>query len=195
MIVRLSQRAEEAKISSLLIAVACALILLVLPVWYFLLRQPPHELTVRFYNFTIEEDAFDISDDFLVFRGGDTILAAPLEYFPENDFARGDWGEIFDRMALLNRYYSDFFIPIALLISVMCILTVSSLSFMLAGVMGLGRKMTHALPYSKRLRVFCVCSWLPAIPSVLVGFFMPIFHIFIYQLILGFLAWKVQKLL
>jgi len=62
-------------------------------------------------------------------------------------------------------------------------------------VMGLGRKLDHALSYGMRLRVFAVCSWLPAIPALLVGFIFPIFHVFIYQLVLIFLAWKVQKLI
>jgi len=195
MLVKLAQRATEAKAGALSIAVFCALLLNLIPVWFALLTQNPYEMSVRFSNFEITPANFDIVDGYVVYSHGDTVLVAPAEYFPQSDFDRGDYNEIFDRLALLNNYYTDMLMPIMLLMSLMFTLMLITISGMLAGVMGLGRKMEHALPFGKRLRVFAVCSWLPAIPALLVGFIIPIFHVFIYQLALIYLAWKVQKLL
>jgi len=195
MLVKLAQRATEATAGALVIPVVCALLLNLIPVWFALLTQNPYEISARFSNFEINPSNFDIVDGYVVYQHEDTVLAAPAEYFPQSDFDRGDYNEIFDRLALLNNYYIDMLLPIILLMSLMFTLMLISISGMLAGVMGLGRKMDHALPFGKRLRVFAVCSWLPAIPAFLVGFIIPIFHVLIYQLALIYLAWKVQKLL
>jgi len=192
-ITKLAQRATDASPGTLLISVLCAFLLTLVPVWFALLSQHPYEISTRFSNFEISMSSFEIVDDHVVFRHGDTVLAAPAEYFPPEDFDRGDYNEIFDRLALLNNYYADMLLPVMMLISVALILMLITISGMIAALMGLGRKLTHALPYSKRLRVFAVCSWLPAIPALLAGFIIPIFHVFLYQLALGFLAWQVQK--
>jgi ABC-type multidrug transport system permease subunit len=192
---KLAQRANEATAGALLLTVLSALLLNLIPVWFALLMQNPYEICERFSNFEITSSHFDIIDDYVVYRHGDTVLAAPARYFPQSDFDRGDYYEIFDRLALLNNYYRDMLMPVMLLMSFMLSMMLITISGMLAGVMGLGRKMEHALPFGKRLRVFAVCSWLPAIPALLVGFIIPIFHVFIYQLVLIYLAWKVQKLL
>jgi len=195
MLKRLAERATEATWGALLLSVICALLLNLIPVWFALLTQNPYEIGARFSNFEITSSHFEIVDDYVVYRHGDTVLAAPFEYFPQSDFDRGDYNEIFDRLALLNNYYRDMLLPVMLLISIMLAMMLVTTSGMLAGVMGLGRKLDHALSFGTRLRVFAVCAWLPAIPSMLVGFIIPIFHVFIYQLVLIYLAWRVQKLL
>ena len=195
MLAKLAQRATEATTGALIVTIISALLLNLIPVWYALLTQNPYEISERFSGFEITSSHFEIVENYVVYRHGDTVLAAPAEYFPQSDFDRGDYNEIFDRLALLNNYYLDMLLPIMLLMSLMITMMLISISGMLAGVMGLGRKMDHALPFGKRLRVFAVCSWLPAIPALLVGFIIPIFHVFIYQLVLIYLAWRVQKLL
>jgi len=195
MLIRLARRAVESSVVSLTISVLCSLILLALPVMYTLLMQNPHEIYSRFYNQDISMVSFTLTEGDVIFRGGDTVLAAPLEYFPESDFLTGNFNEIFDRLALLNNYYRDMLLPIMLLLTLICMVTLLSLSGMMAGLMGIGRKDTHALPYKTRLRVFAVSFWLPALPSVLVGFFIPVFHLLIFQIAQIYLAWRVQKLL
>jgi hypothetical protein len=127
--------------------------------------------------------------------GGGTVLTAPVEFFPESDFIDENAGEIFDRLALLNNYYSSMLMPIMLLIFLISSVSVLSLSGMIAGMMGIGRIMTHSLSIGKRLRIFAVCFWLPALPSAAVGFILPVFHLLIFQLIVGLLAWRVQKVM
>ena len=209
-----ANKAQEATVGTLIISVLCALTLLLTPVMFTLVKQHPYELCGRFYSFVIESDAFEVvgggdvdgggadgkddderSGDVLVYRFEDTVLAAPLEHFPASDFDNGDYNEIFDRLALLNNYYRDMLLPVILYLSVMCTVMLISLSGLLAGLLGLGRKMTHSLSFGKKLRVFAVCAWLPAIPSALLGFFLPVFHLFIYQIALGYFAWQTQKLL
>jgi hypothetical protein len=170
-----------------------------------MLRQSPTELFTRFYDYDITMESFDftLSDaapdaatpDVIIFRHGETVLAAPLEFFPESDFFEGNVKEIFDRLALLNNYYRDMLMPIVLLIFLMSAFMLLSLSGIIAVMMGLGRKMVHALPLGKRLRVFAACFWLPAVPTAVIGFLLPVFHLFIFQITLGLLAWRVQKLL
>jgi hypothetical protein len=143
--------------------------------------------------------SFEISGDEIIFRdtsgGRSTALTAPLEFFPEADFINENAGEIFDRLALLNNYYSTMLLPIMLLIFLISSVSVLSLSGLIAGMMGIGRIMTHSLTIGKRLRIFAVCFWLPAIPSAVVGFILPVFHLLIFQIIVGLLAWRVQKVM
>jgi len=195
MLKRLAHRATDVTIFSLTVTVICSLLLLSLPVFYVLLVQNPYEMYGRFYNTEIDMSSISIIGDDVIFRGGDTVLAAPLEYFPEADFAEGNAGEIFDRLALLNNYYRDMLLPVMLLLSLLCAVMLLSLSGMMAGLMGIGRKDTHALPYRMRLRIFAASFWLPALPSALIGFIFPIFHLLIFQITLIYLAWRVQKLL
>jgi hypothetical protein len=143
--------------------------------------------------------SFEISGDEIIFRdtsgGRSTTLTAPLEFFPEADLINENAGEIFDRLALLNNYYSTMLLPIMLLIFLISSVSVLSLSGLIAGMMGIGRIMTHSLTIEKRLRIFAVCFWLPAIPSAVVGFILPVFHLLIFQIIVGLLAWRVQKIM
>jgi len=199
MITRLAQRVDEATRISLVVTVACSLILLMIPMLFWLIRQHPYDMYTRFYDYEIKMTSFEITDDMIFFRdtegGRGTVLAAPLEYFPQTDFTDENTREIFNRLALLNNYYGRMLLPIVLLMFFISCVTILSLSGLLAGMMGLGRKMTHQIPISKRLRIFAVCFWLPAIPSMIIGFIIPVFHFFIYQLLLGFLVWRVQKVL
>ncbi|MCL2663782.1 MAG: hypothetical protein FWE83_10740 [Oscillospiraceae bacterium] len=199
MIAKLAQRAGEASRMSLVVTVSCSLMLLMLPTFFWLLRQHPYEMYARFYDYHVTMSSFVISGDEVIFtdtaEGRSLTLTAPLEFFPESDFANENAGEIFDRLALLNNYYSSMLLPIMLLIFLISSVSLLSLSGMIAGMMGIGRIMTHALPISKRLRIFAVCFWLPALPSAVVGFILPVFHLLIFQLIVGFLAWRVQKVM
>jgi len=199
MTARLAQRANEASRFSLVVTVVCSLLLLMMPTFFWLLRQYPHDMYARFYDHEITMGSFEVIGDEITFRDTDsgrgTMLTAPLEFFPESDFIEENAGEIFDRLALLNNYYGNMLLPIMLLLFLVSSIALVSLSGMLAGFMGIGRKMTHALPMGKRLRVFAVCFWLPALPSAVIGFLLPVFHLLIYQLMLGFLAWRVQKIL
>ena len=188
-----ARRAESAPVRSLLLTAFCALLLLLIPMLFTMLQQNPYEICERFYGYEIETSFFEVSDGYVIFRSGDTVLAAPDDYFPAEDFEAGDYYEIFDRLALLNGYYRDMLLPIILLLSLLCAVMLISVSGMLAGLMGLGRKMTHSLSFGKRMRLFAACSWLPALPSALIGFFFPVFHLLVFQLILGFLAWRIQK--
>jgi len=198
MTARLAQRANDASRSSLVVTVACSLLLLMIPSFFWMLRQYPHDMYARFYDYEVTMESFEISSDEIIFRDTDsgrgTVLVAPLEFFPESDLIDENAGEIFDRLALLNSYYSDMLLPIMLLLFLISSVALLSLSGMLAGLMGLGRKMTHELTIGKRLRIFAVCFWLPALPSAAIGFILPVFHLLIYQLMLGYLAWRVQKL-
>ena len=199
MTARLAQRACEATRMSLVVTVACALMLLMLPTFFWLLRQHPYEMYARFYDYEITMSSFEISGDEITFRdtsdGRGTTLTASLEFFPESDFINENAGEIFDRLALLNNYYSTMLLPIMLLIFLISSVSLLSLSGMLAGIMGIGRIMTNSLSIGKRLRVFAVCFWIPALPSAVVGFILPVFHLLIFQLIIGLLAWRVQKVM
>ncbi|MDR2590556.1 MAG: hypothetical protein LBC71_06195 [Oscillospiraceae bacterium] len=199
MIIKLAQRAETTSRTSLVVSVVASLCILMLPVSFWLIRQYPHDLYARFYDYRVTMESFEIIDDIVIFNdtndGRNTKLSAPLEYFPESDFIEGNAEDIFDRLALLNNYYTGMLLPVILLISTIASTTLLSLSGMLAGMMGLGRKMTHKLSMTKRLRVFAVCFWLPAIPATIIGFILPVFHLFIYQLMLGYLAWRVQKVM
>ena len=205
MIKRFAHRAESATRRSLTISVLCALMLLMVPSWFSLAKQNPYLVCARFYSYEITEQSFDLSDPKVIrfYSNGEEKLAAP-RWFPDPDTGvdvdvfkaaveSGKWFDVFDRLALLNDYYRDMLLPIMLLLTAMSFLMIISLSGMLAGLMGMGRKMSHALPYSKRVRIFAACSWIPALPAFLVGFFIPIFHLFVYQLIVGYCAWQTQK--
>jgi hypothetical protein len=190
---RLAKRAEESSARSLLATSLCSMVLLILPVFFSLLLTHPAELFGRFYGFS--EQALTVTDAEVVYRDENAVLAASREYFPESELAGGDAGEIFDRLALLNNYYRDFFLPVFALLSGMSLLGIVALTGMLAGLMGLGRKLTHRLTLRQKFRVFAASSWLPALIALIPGFFLPVFHMILFQLLMTALAWQTQKYL
>ena len=135
------------------------------------------------------------SPEAVVFLHGSTALAAPLNTIPLWAADECDYLEIFDRLALQNGYYGRVYLPVALVVSLACVLMVASLAVMAAGLLGMGRKLTHALPMGKRLRVFAACSWPPALVSLLAGLVVPVFHLLLFEIMLIYLAYKTQKLL
>ena len=136
-----------------------------------------------------------ISPEEIIFSHGGNVLAARTSFMPVWAFEENNFFEIFDRLALVNRYYRDFFLPAFLMLSAMCAAATVSLSVMTAALVGLGRKFTHVLSMRRRLRAFASCAWLPAVAAAAFGFAFPVFHFFVYQLALIYLAWQTQKFL
>ncbi|MDR1692950.1 MAG: hypothetical protein LBR72_06285 [Oscillospiraceae bacterium] len=188
---RLAKRAEESSARSLLVTCLCSVVLLVIPVFFSLLLTHPFDLFGRFYGFS--QEGLMITDAEVVYNDENTVLAAPRDYFPAEDIERNNTAEIFDRLALLNNYYRDFFLPVVALLSGMSLFGILTLTGLLAGLLGLGRKFTHRLTLRKKFRVFAASSWLPALLVLIPGFFFPIFHMILFQLLMTALAWQVQK--
>jgi len=136
---------------------------------------------------------FGISDEFFFFADKGTQLLTPVGSLPRTVLDEWNVRELFNYLALNNSWFSRFMFPAMLLVVAIAIFMVLGFYLIIAAIFGMTRIMSHKMPMGKRVRALMVCSYPSAILSCLVGFIMPVMHLFVFQLLLIFIAFGVSK--
>jgi len=144
-----------------------------------------------------DEPCLGITDEYIFYAGQGTRLLIPSTQLPYAVLDGGDgvWDaqELFDDLALYNNWFARFAFPAALLVSMIAVLMLLAFHLIIAAIFGLTRIMSHKMPMGKRMRVLMVCSYPPAVLCCLLGFLLPMMHLFIFELLLIFVALGVSK--
>jgi len=134
-----------------------------------------------------------ITPEYVFFRDFGASLVVPTRLIPAWVIEEMDFAEMFNHLALFNRYFSSIVAPVFLLIFV-AIFVMQTL-FMLAAIWLFG----HWVKLSGNMTVrerFAVCSFasLPAgMLAFAVGVFIPVVHVFIFQLFMIYFTYKAIK--
>jgi hypothetical protein len=181
---------------ALLLFIGVQLVLTV-PVLYVLLMTQPYEMHARLNgvaSFDEMQFTVDITGEYVSYTDAYSSVAMPAGIIPaEVTDSPPDYKEIYNYLALYNGYFIKVLLPVTLVAGAVLFLSQAMLYFCACWLYGLTRKMTTYMTMAERFTV-CVYASLPALfPGVVLGFFVPVFHLFIFELIMLFTAYKVLE--
>gem|GEM_PF-1484952 len=154
---------------------------------------PRYNLPVLPEDHGVVDFHFIISPEYIFFRDGNSSLAIPTRYVSAWALREGNLEEIFDHLALHNRYFSGIVAPIFILL--FAIFLFSQVVILLAAVWMFGwwQKTSGFLSWRERLAV-CVFACVPAaLLAFVLGLFFPVVHVFLFQFGMIYFAYKTLK--
>jgi len=136
---------------------------------------------------------FIFSPEYIFFRDATSSLVIPTHMVSAWALREVNLEEIFDHLALYNRYFSSIVAP--MFIFLFATFLFSNAAIMLAAVwlFGWWQKTAGFLNWRERLAV-CVFASIPAaLIAFAIGLFFPIVHAFLFQFIMLYFAYKTLK--
>lgn len=155
----------------------------------------------RLHRFIAAPNGFEYESGFLLavtpyyiyYIDANAYLAVPVNLVPAWVLEQPDFRELFNHLALYNRYFSAIVAPVFLLVYV--VVCVSNIIIFAAAVFLFGqwRKLTATLNAKEG---FAVCTF-AAVPAALAAFafglILPVAHIVVFQLLMIYFAYKALK--
>ncbi len=190
---KFSKRARLPRALLLFVGIQFAL---TVPVLFVLLTTQPYDMHARLNgaaSFDEMQFTVDITGDYVSYTDAHSGMAMPSGIIPEDVTGGRDYKEIYNCLALYKGYYARVLLPICMAAGAVLFVSQLMLYVCACWLYGLTRKMTTYMTMPQRFAV-CVYASLPAVlPGVVIGFFMPVFHLFIFQLVMLFTAYKVLE--
>jgi len=136
---------------------------------------------------------FIISPEYIFYRDRNSLLAIPTNHVSAWALREGNLEEIFDHLALANRYFSGIIAPIFILLFVVFLFSQVALIVAAVWLFGWWQKTSGFLNWRARLAV-CVFASVPAaLISFALGLFFPLIHVFLFQFGMIYFAYKTLK--
>jgi hypothetical protein len=153
---------------------------------------PTHEGIIDFdtpeRNYT-----FVITPEYILYRDANASLAVPAGLVSAWAVREGALEEIFDHLALYNRFFSSIFAPVFILMFVVFFAMQVLMCFAIVWLLGYWQKLSGNMTVRER---FAVCTF-ASVPAGALGFALgiifPIAHIFLFQLGMLFFTYKSMK--
>jgi len=136
---------------------------------------------------------FVVTPEYLFYLDGSTVLSVPVARIPAWAIEEMNHRELFNHLALANRYFSRMVMPVYLLI--FAVFFISQLLICAAAVwlFGQWRKLYGKMTVRERFSVISFASVPAGLVGMFVGFAFPIIHIFIFQLLMIYISYKAMK--
>jgi hypothetical protein len=136
---------------------------------------------------------FAVTPDYIFYRDAQSLLSVPVHLIPAWVFREMDFPELFNHLALYNHYFSAIAAPVFVLIFVVFFITQIMITAAAVWLFGQWQKLTAVMTAWDR---FAICTF-ASIPAGLIGFVagiaLPVVHIFIFQLLMIYFAYKAMK--
>jgi len=136
---------------------------------------------------------FVITPEYIFYQDSNAMLAVPTRLVPVWVLEEMDFMELFNHLALYNRYFSSVVAPVFVL--VFFVIFISQLLIYVAAVwlFGQWQKLSGNMTIRER---FAVCTF-ASVPAVILGvafgFFLPIMHLLIFQLLMIYCTYRAMK--
>ncbi|MCL2188912.1 MAG: hypothetical protein FWC16_08335 [Defluviitaleaceae bacterium] len=137
--------------------------------------------------------AFTFTNENIFYRDGQTALTLPLTMVSAWAIQEGDLAEIFDHLALHNRYFSSIVAPWILMMFMAFLISQVVIYFATVWLLGFWEKTSGSMTATERCKV-CIFAAIPAaLIAMVIGFILPLFHVFIFQFLMIYFAYKALK--
>ncbi|MDR2546542.1 MAG: hypothetical protein LBC96_03400 [Lachnospiraceae bacterium] len=134
-----------------------------------------------------------VTSDYLFYRDTNAVLGVPLSLVSAWALAQGDYRELFNHLALYNRYFASIVAPVLLLILLVIVVTQALMILAAAWLFGYLQRLSGNMTYAERVKV-CVYATVPAsFLGLVIGVVIPVVHIFAAQLIMIYIAYQAMK--
>jgi hypothetical protein len=187
----LAKHSKHARLPRVLLLFAGMQILLFIPVAYALLSTQPYDMFARLNdNVTVAGENFQITGSEIVFASGKTVMAATRDSVPDSVINAGDYNELFNYIALYNGYFTNIYIPVALVVFAGFLATQALFYVCAAWLFGQTRIITTYMTIGERFKVAVIASLPAVLPGALIGFIAPLVHVLLFEVAVVYLAYK-----
>ena len=136
---------------------------------------------------------FVITPEYFFYHDSNALLAVPVERVPGWVLRDMNLPELFNHLALYNRYFSSIVMPVYLLIFLVFLLSQFVICVAAIWLFGQWRKLSGTMTVRERFSVLSFASVPAGLAGMLIGFVVPIAHVFIFQLLMIYIAYKAMK--
>jgi len=149
----------------------------------------------EWYDYGIERYPFllIISPEYVFYRDSNAHLAVPTRLVPAWVLEEGHVEELFNHLALYNRYFMGIVAPVFILVFVVFFITQAFIYIAAVWLFGHWQKLSGNMTIRER---FAVCTF-ASVPAGAIGFavgiFLPVFHIVIFQFLMIWFTYKAMK--
>jgi len=141
----------------------------------------------------VNEFLFVISPEFIFYRDANSTLVIPTNVVSAWVLEQGDTGELFNHLALYNRYFTSIVAPVFLLTFVVFFISQAFIYLAAVWLFGHWQKLSFNMTIKER---FAVCTF-ASIPAGILGFgigiILPVFHILLFQFLMIWFSYKAMK--
>jgi len=130
---------------------------------------------------------------YIFYVDSNMMLTIPVTRVPAWVLEEMHVRELFNHLAIYNRYFSGIVMPVFLLVFI--VFFISQLLIVLAAIwlFGQWRKLHGKMTVRERFSVITFASVPAVLVGMVIGFAFPIFHILIFQLLMIYISYKAMK--
>jgi len=152
--------------------------------------MPRHDFPVEMEGTVYQ---FIFTPEYIFFRDAHASLVIPINMVSAWALREGNLEEIFDHLALYNRYFSGIVAPTFIFLFATFLFSNAVMLAAAVWLFGWWQKTAGFLHWRERLAV-CVFASIPAaLLAFVLGLFLPVVHIFLFQFGMIYFAYKTLK--
>lgn len=130
-----------------------------------------------------KQNKFYISGDIIVYANQDKCLITSVNNISTETMQALDIKEMFNIISIANNYFSEFMVSVLMFLLVIVIALQIIFIPTIAYLTGYSRLKFVTIPFLHRLKIVIFSLTLPAVASCIIGFLLPIIHLFLFQAI------------
>ena len=136
---------------------------------------------------------FIITSEYIYYYDNNSALTVNSQFVPVWVLEDADYLELFNHLALYNRYFTSIFAPVFAIIFSIVFISQLLMYGVMVWLFGYAQKLSGNMTVSDRFKTCAFAS----VPAGLIGFFtgifLPVAHIFIAQLVMIYITYKAIK--
>lgn len=134
-----------------------------------------------------------VTPEYIFYRDFYSHLAVPTHFVAAWVLEVMDYPELFNHLALFNRYFTSIVMPVFLQTTVVFLISQILMIAAAIWLFGHWQKLSGNMSVKERLAV-CTFASVPAnLVAFVIGIFLPVFHVFAAQLIMIYVSYKAMK--
>jgi hypothetical protein len=141
----------------------------------------------------IHSNLFAITPQYIFYRDRTSFLAVPTRLIPAWVIEEMNYNELFNHLALYNRYFTSIVAPVFLLIFIVFFIAQALMYGAAVWLFGFWVKLSGNMSVKERFAVCAFASVPAGLAGFIIGLFIPVLHVFISQLIMIYVSYKAIK--
>lgn len=142
---------------------------------------------------TPNQNNFYVLGNVIAYSSDNNYLTTSINNIRKETLETMDLKEIFNIITISNNYFSEFLLPVSLILFLIVIALQLIYIPTIVFLMGYSRLKYKNFTFIERLKVIIFSLTIPAIASCIIGCFLPIIHLFLFQAISVFVVILLYK--
>ena len=136
---------------------------------------------------------FVLTPHHIFYSDENTVMTVPVNLVPAWVLQEMNLAEVFNHLALYNSYFAGIVMPVFLLVFIVFFMSQAMLTVAAIWLFGQWRKFLGSMTVKERFSVITFASVPSGVLGAAAGFFLPVIHIFIFQLVTIYISYMAMK--